>query len=201
MCWRVPEQRAGGRVALTFDDGPHPEYSHQVLDRLAARSVHATFFVIGQQVERQPDVFRRILDDGHDFGIHGYVHNNFEMPGQVRRTIEVVGRFGAKTSLFRPPNGVIGLPTQLWLAARGFTTVLWSFDFRDSMRHEGKVNGCDDLARLRAGDIALLHDDNPVCVAEIDRLVDHLEANQLEPILLRELLSRHRFTAAEARAG
>jgi peptidoglycan/xylan/chitin deacetylase (PgdA/CDA1 family) len=188
MCWRIPQQPAGRKIALTFDDGPHPEHTNEVRELLAEHSVRATFFVIGQQIEEHPDVFQRVVDDGHEIGVHGYVHNNREMPRQVLRTLDILAEFGVRPSLFRPPNGVIGLQTQLWMATHDFTTVLWSFDCRDSMRHEGKPGDCDRLSSIRPGEILLLHDDNPLCIEDLGRLLNHFEANDLEPHVLSDLL-------------
>ena len=190
LCWRFPPQDPQ-QVALTFDDGPHPKYTHEVLDVLAERSVRATFFVVGQRVERYPDVFQRILRDGHDFGIHGYFHDthNHKMPRQTQRTLDIFGHFGVTSSLFRPPNGVMDLRTQMWMARNGFTTVLWSFDLRDSMRYEGIPVECDPIASIRPGEILLLHDDNPVCVAELGPLLDHLDANEIVPRAISALLA------------
>lgn len=190
VCWRVSPLRAGRKVALTLDDGPHPEFTPAALDVLADRGVRATFFVICEQVERYPEILQRLVDEGHEVGIHGYVHHNKEMPKQVLRSLEILSEFGIAPSLFRPPNGVIGLETQVWMAANGFTTALWSFDCRDSMRHEGKPGECDPLTSISPGEIILLHDDNPLCIEDLGRLLDHCEANELDPVTLSELFSR-----------
>ena len=77
----------------------------------------------------------------------------------------------------------------IWLAARGMPAVLWSFDAHDSMRHEGKWSVAPDYDRVRAGDIVLMHDDNPVCVADLPAFIDTLRSRGLEAVTVSELLA------------
>jgi len=187
--WRLPAKHASEHVALTFDDGPHPEYTPQVLDLLAKWRVQATFFVLGSHIENNPDIFRRILDEGHEFGIHGYAHTNDELDRQTLRTLGVVHQFGVSSSLFRPPHGILNWRTNLWMIRHGFTTVLWSFDCRDSMRHEGKDSDHRSLDGIGPGDIVLLHDDNPVCISELARILETIKTKQLKPCIISEMLA------------
>jgi peptidoglycan/xylan/chitin deacetylase (PgdA/CDA1 family) len=168
-------------VALTFDDGPRAEFTPAVLDLLRAAGARATFFLEGRRVERHPDLVRRMLAEGHELGNHGYEHNGEPPAAQAARCDEALTRCGAQTRLFRPPKGRIGLRRILWFARRRRRVVLWSFDTHDSMRFEGKWAGPPpDYARVRAGDIVLMHDDNPVCVAELPRLLTALREQRLQ---------------------
>ena len=76
-----------------------------------------------------------------------------------------------------------------WLCLRGYTTVLWTFDAFDSMRHEGKHTAAPDYDRIRAGDIVLMHDDNPVCVAELLALIESLRKRGLQPTTVSDLIA------------
>ncbi len=99
-----------GKIALTFDDGPDPEWTPQILDILKAKHVHATFFVIGGNAEANPDLIQRILDEGHELGNHTYTHPNLsDTPSQAvslelnatQRLIQALT--GRSLVLFRPP--------------------------------------------------------------------------------------------------
>lgn len=195
LCWKgcasVP------RIALTFDDGPHARRTPEVLDCLAAHGVHATFFVLGANVEGYRELFQRIVDEGHEIGVHGHDHTDHDLPGQSRRTQEILASFGVKAHLFRPPRGHLDARTSLWMLRHGWSTILWSFDTRDSMREDGKVRSSDHprYGDLAAGDIVLMHDDNLVCTCELPELIRAARGNGLEPGTVSELLGYPAATA------
>src|SRR5207302_5066363 len=86
----ISDVRSAGRaVALTFDDGPNPIATPRILDALAARGVKATFFVLGRHVDRWPQLVRRMADEGHVLGNHGYFHRKLHVrgPGYIRRDL------------------------------------------------------------------------------------------------------------------
>ncbi|MEM9490770.1 MAG: polysaccharide deacetylase family protein [Myxococcota bacterium] len=188
ICWRFNQRDAPQHVSLTYDDGPHPEYTPQVLDALAAGSARATFFVLGSHIEKWPDLFKRTVDEGHDIGIHGYVHNNEAMGEQTERTMAIVKEFGVTPRIVRPPYGYLHVSTGLWMVRNRFTTVMWSFDCLDSMRHEGKVPERHSLDQIQPGDIVLLHDDNPVCVQDTIEIVELLRRRNLQTRVVSEML-------------
>lgn len=101
------------RVALTFDDGPHPAGTPAVLDALAEARCTATFFVIGEQVERYPDVCRRIVDEGHEIAVHGWDHRCLIVADptgiyrQLRRAVTLIAEVaGVRPLRYRPPYGL-----------------------------------------------------------------------------------------------
>jgi peptidoglycan-N-acetylglucosamine deacetylase len=155
---------AGSRVLLTFDDGPHPEHTPAVLDRLAAFGVTATFFLVGQRVA-DPALVRRIADAGHLLGNHTFSH---EVPrwrdfAAVRADVAKCQELVPEAMLFRPPLG--RLTPGLWLTARrlGLRVVNWSLDSGDwRCRSEADAAACaaEVLALVRPGDIVLFHDDH-----------------------------------------
>lgn len=187
ICWRLP--RRHGKIALTFDDGPHPIYTPQVLDILAEHSLQGTFFVLGELVEKHPDVFRRLVAEGHEVGVHGYFHTHDNLDEQTLRTLDVISRFGVTSSLFRPPNGILPARAGLWMLRNRFSMVFWSFDARDSMRHEGKDSYHRPYDELGPGDILLMHDDNPVCVADLREVAGVIHRKGLRTGVISELLS------------
>src|SRR5215212_9585899 len=97
-------------LAITFDDGPDKRNTPQILDVLKEHDVPATFFVVGQNVNREPELFKRIYKEGHDIGNHTYTHANLENAGEFRQKLELnatqkllASNFGVQTRLFRPP--------------------------------------------------------------------------------------------------
>lgn len=188
VCWRFP--RAQKKVALTFDDGPNPVYTRGVLDILEKHSARATFFVLGAAIEKNPGVFQDIVDAGHEIGIHGYNHTHDDLSGQTRRTLEIVSRFGVSSKLFRPPHGVMEPRTRWWMMRNRLSVVLWSVDARDSLRHERKtaIDGHDSFDRIRAGDIVLLHDDNPLCGADLLEIIGVLNREKLAAVPVSDFL-------------
>jgi len=180
VCWRLA--RGSRKVALTFDDGPHPVHTRQVLDVLEASRMRATFFVLGLAIERNPDVFRDIVDAGHEIGIHGYNHTHDDLSGQTQRTLDIVSRFGASSSLFRPPHGVMEKSTGLWMLRNRMSVVFWSVDARDSLRHERKAaaDSHDSFDQIGAGDIVLMHDDNPQCTEDLREIIGVLRREELQ---------------------
>jgi peptidoglycan-N-acetylglucosamine deacetylase len=190
VCWRLP--RGPRKVALTFDDGPHPVYTRPVLDLLEANEMRATFFVLGAAIERNPRVFQDIVDAGHEIGIHGYDHTHDDLGGQTRRTLDIVASFGATSSLFRPPHGIMESRTGLWMLRNRMSVVFWSVDARDSLRHERKTaaHSHDSFDRIGAGDIVLLHDDNPQCPEDLEEIITVLRRENLTGASVSDCLAR-----------
>ncbi|MGF7045962.1 peptidoglycan/xylan/chitin deacetylase (PgdA/CDA1 family) [Paenibacillus sp. DS2015] len=150
--------------ALTFDDGPDPHYTPQLLDLLKRYHAKGTFFVVGINAEQNPELIKRMYDEGHLIGIHNYTHktNWLMSPNTVRNQIMKTDKIlyditGERTSYYRPPWGIINLFD--FSKRNQFKIVLWSSmfgDWRESM-------GADRLAtrmlnKLKPGEVMLLHD-------------------------------------------
>lgn len=182
-------EAAAGQVYLTFDDGPDPERTPQLLEILRRQRVQATFFLIGQQCERSPELVRQMLAEGHMVANHGYTHSSpREAPG--RRYIEDVLRCQnvleqivgtAAPRLFRPPFGALGLRALEGLRREGFRVVLWSLDSHDSKRRTSAAIVAQRLApaRVRAGDIVLLHEDYAWTAEALPGVIEALRATGL----------------------
>jgi peptidoglycan/xylan/chitin deacetylase (PgdA/CDA1 family) len=152
-----------GAMALTFDDGPHPVYTPKLLDLLQEHGVKATFFLVGTQAEKHPELVRRMHREGHTIGIHGYRHTLhwMKMPWTVSRDAErtagiIEGLTGARPRLFRPPWGLLNLLD--YLVLRKYRIVLWSCipgDWRK--QHPDRL--WRRLSRhIRPGAVIVLHD-------------------------------------------
>jgi peptidoglycan/xylan/chitin deacetylase (PgdA/CDA1 family) len=180
------DRTAGRSVLLTFDDGPHPEVTPGVLDRLRSHGALAVFFVVGNRIPRAPEMLARTTAEGHLIGNHTYDHWLDHTPWppaymrDIRRCQEVIGALTAQTPwLFRPPLGRISPAS--WLAARaaGLSLVHWSLDSKDwRLRREtdAEVRG-EELSRVvRHQDIILFHDDNPCVLTVLDVLLPRLRS-------------------------
>jgi peptidoglycan-N-acetylglucosamine deacetylase len=158
------EGRPGG-VALTFDDGPDPAGTPAVLETLADLGWHATFFMLGCQVRRYPDVARLVVDAGHEVALHGATHRNHlvRTPFGVRRdlrraTREIVEVTGECPRWYRPPYGILSAGT-LWAAHDlGLVPVLWTAWGKDWRAGPPVHVAAEVMKTLRGGGTVLLHD-------------------------------------------
>jgi peptidoglycan-N-acetylglucosamine deacetylase len=158
---------AGGTVALTFDDGPHPEGTAAVLSVLAGHDAKATFFLVGEQVRRFPSLAREIVDAGHSVGLHGETHR-CELrltPGMLAedraRGLESIhAATGVLPLIHRPPYGAASGPGIAHARSRQMETVLWSRWGRDWRRAATADTVLRDVTRSGPLDreIVLLHD-------------------------------------------
>jgi len=190
ICWRIAP--AAG-VALTFDDGPDPVHTPQILDLLAQNQARATFFLLGEYVDRYPELVKRIVDEGHTVGNHTYSHlrcRDLDLPTllrQIERTdaaLEAaIGTRLASLPIFRPPFGELRVSQALYLAATGRSLAFWNQDSRDYRNASG-----DEIAalgsRLKAGDVVLLHDRFPTTVEALPAMLEALRNSGLEAVAL-----------------
>jgi len=129
--WHGP--RGARRVALTFDDGPDPDWTPRVLDALAEAGVRATFFLLGERAVRTPAVVRRIAAEGHEIGNHSWSHRSLWLCGpkatasEIRRAHECLGALaGGPPRHFRPPWGMVNAAMFPVLRRLGERCVFWS---------------------------------------------------------------------------
>jgi peptidoglycan/xylan/chitin deacetylase (PgdA/CDA1 family) len=154
-----------GRVALTFDDGPDPSFTPDLLDILDRLQVPATFFLTGHRARLHPDLVRRMLSDGHKIGSHSASHPDpwsltlRELVAEYRSgriALEEVS--GRRVSLFRPPKGYLDAPGAVAVRAVRLRPWLWTidtFDWKPGATAEGI---CAAAGLARSGDVILLHD-------------------------------------------
>ncbi|WP_432840146.1 polysaccharide deacetylase family protein [Dactylosporangium sp. CA-092794] len=154
-------------VALTFDDGPDPASTPEFLRALADLRVPATFFVLGAAAQGAPDLLRRIRDDGHEIGVHGWTHRShlrmtpWRVHHQLARTAELISDVcGTAPEWFRPPYGILSAGSLLAAARLGLRPVLWSAWGRDWRAAATPESVLADLRRggIRGGATLLLHD-------------------------------------------
>lgn len=196
--------RKKGVVALTFDDGPDPEWTPQILDTLRSRGVHGTFFLIGENAEVYPELVRRLLREGHELGNHTFTHPNMALvgPRTMRLELSATERLleaitNRETALFRPPYFGDAEPTTAdelvpiaYAQSLGYITVGLRIDPDD-----WATPGVDSiiqrtLAQLNQGNVVLLHDgggDRAQTVAALGPLIDSLRGRGLRLTTVTEL--------------
>ncbi|SFE26560.1 Peptidoglycan/xylan/chitin deacetylase, PgdA/CDA1 family [Paenibacillus catalpae] len=156
--------RVTSEIALTFDDGPDPEYTPLLLDLLARYKAKATFFVVGSHAEKHPELLRRMQDEGHIIGIHNYVHktNWFMRPKTVRTQIELTQGVireatGIRSAFYRPPWGIVNIFD--FMNRNKMQIILWSAIFGDWNVKLGTEHLKQKMMRkMRPGEVLLLHD-------------------------------------------
>lgn len=158
-------------LALTFDDGPDPRWTPQVLAALARHEATATFFVVGQRAARHPNLLRRVAAAGHAVGSHTYSHADLvgvsskQAAVELRRTNDTIADvLGTAPTLLRPPYGHLDPVGMLAAAEAGLSVVLWSQRVRASAA-DGDAQLC--LRQVRPGSIVLAHDGGPTPTAHL----------------------------------
>ncbi len=152
-------------IALTFDDGPHAERTPEILDILAGYGIHATFFVVGDNVKAHPDIIQREIDEGHEIGNHTCTHSFLKSANRTDVLRELCSfddimfeLFEYKPKLFRPPGGLYNKELCEASKEAGYTVVLWSVDTRD-WAHTPTSKVCKEIEdKASSGDIVLMHD-------------------------------------------
>jgi peptidoglycan/xylan/chitin deacetylase (PgdA/CDA1 family) len=161
-------------VALTFDDGPHPEGTPATLDALAERGATATFFLVGEQVDAHPALARAIVEAGHEVAVHGYRHTLLlrrrarALSADFDRALaSIESATGVTPTLYRPPYGVFSARGLELARARGWRPLLWSRWGRDWERRATAASIARRASRnLRPGDVVLLHDSDAYSSAD-----------------------------------
>ena len=191
------------RVALTFDDGPNARSTPQVLDVLARHSAHATFFTLARNVDRLPELTRRMAAEGHELAVHGDRHLPMPilLPWMIRAEIErsaaaVQRATGVQARHYRPPFGFM-VPSQArYVAALGYLPVLGDVYPEDTHRPGTHVIVGRVLPRLSAGSILILHDGSPFgdadrgqTVEALGVILEHMKQRGLKGVSVAELLA------------
>lgn len=218
-------QRSGytpGAIALTFDDGPSPQYTPELLDVLKAAGVHATFFLIGDNAERYPEIVRRIWREGHEIGNHTFSHPNLAAVSGQRATLELNASqralqsiLGRSTLLFRAPYNADAEPTSaeevtpIRVASElGYLTIGELIDPQDWNLYRAQAAGgrtrrttasiVDDVMRdvdTTKGNVVLLHDgggNRAHTVAAVRQLIPRLRAQGKHFVTVSQLMGKTR---------
>ncbi len=182
-------------IALTFDDGPHPQYTPRILDILQKQGVRATFFVVGKLAEEHPDLLRRQAEAGHSIGNHTYHHVNLtripvaDVAAEIKACGEVIRSITGKTPhLFRPPGGDYDKNVAEVAEAPGYWIVLWTDDPGDYASPPERELRQKLFSRLGNGGIILLHDGVAETIGLLPELIQYLKAQGYELVTIDEML-------------
>ncbi|GJD18069.1 polysaccharide deacetylase [Rivularia sp. IAM M-261] len=151
-------------IALTFDDGPWPKYTEQVLDILKTNNVKGTFFVIGNNMKNMPEVGKRIVTDGHTIANHTWHHWYHRLSPsiaakEINDTEEIIYKVtGVRTNLFRPPGGVLGNGPAAYARSKKYSVIMWSADSNDYKRPAASRLIGNVMRFSKPGGIVLMHD-------------------------------------------
>ena len=192
---RLPD---GPFVALTFDDGPSADTTPALLDGLARRGIHATFFIIGENVEGNEDLLLRMDREGHQIGLHTFHHrslanvNGADFYAEVDKLRDTLsGLLGRKDFMLRPPYGII---TPSNRARAGAPIILWSVDPEDWSDRDSDRQTASILGQVTDGSIILLHDIYDASVETALRVVDELMAQGYKFVTVEELFALRGMT-------
>lgn len=180
------------RIALTFDDGPHPVYTKQLLDGLKERGVHATFFVVGENIPGQEDVIRQMYEDGHLIGNHTYDHEDLrdmsseQACAELTKTSDLVKNItGRGTAYVRAPFGNWNEDLDCRLT---MISVRWTIDPLDwTTKNQAQVVQ-NVVSKAGENDIILLHDYYKSSVEAALEIVDILQKQGYEFVTVEDLL-------------
>lgn len=188
---------SGNYIAITFDDGPHPQNTTRLLDMLRVRNIKATFYVIGRSVNLYPQVVRRTVAEGHEIGNHSDTHRllsklgDDELRQEMSRCRDAVGRAaGVQPRTMRPPyGGLLQRQRELVHAEFGYPTILWSCDPLDWKRPGASVVTSRILAGTSAGGIVLAHDLHAQTVDAMPATLDGLLRRGFKFVTVSQLLA------------
>ncbi|MGO3181412.1 MAG: polysaccharide deacetylase family protein [Aequorivita sp.] len=183
-------------VSITFDDGPNLEFTPKVLSLLKKNDAKATFFLIGKNAEKYPELVRQIIEEGHSIGNHSYSHSKdfgFFSTGKVNEDLKQCNSIlkeitGKDLKLFRPPFGVTNPNIKKALRKTNHQSIGWSKRSLDTTNlSKEKILGriTKDLKR---GDIILLHDSSAKTVAVLEQLLLFLQSHELQSVPVEQLL-------------
>ena len=188
------------KIALTFDDGPHPRYTERILDILDRYDIKATFFVIGVNIQNYPEPFAKVVAAGHEIGNHSFSHSvcgsreYTDIVAEMQKCDSLIFDItGKKPSLYRPPCGIYDVEVVSAAKKAGHSVVLWSvdtLDWKNTPPEEIKKNVLDSV---KGGEIILMHDytsgKNTTCEA-LELMIPELLSEGYEFVTVSELIKQ-----------
>jgi polysaccharide deacetylase family sporulation protein PdaB len=185
------------QIAITFDDGPHPNYTPKLLDILKQYDVKATFFLVGEKAEQAPDLVKAEIAAGHNVGNHTYHHVNLtkipqeDAVTEIKACGDVLAKItGKPPHLFRPPGGDYNKHVAEDMEALGYMMVLWTDDPGDYASPGDKVITTRLLDRVSNGGIVLIHDGVQQTVDVLPQILKYLKGKGYELVTIDEMMGR-----------
>jgi len=183
-------------ISITFDDGPNPDFTPKVLLLLKENNAKATFFLIGKNAEKHPEIVRQIIEEGHTIGNHSYSHSkNFgffsaeKVAAELNQTNAILKKIaGKEIKMFRPPFGVTNPNIKKALKTTGHFSIGWSKRSLDTTNLSEEKILKRITSNLKKGDIILLHDTSAKTVAVLEQLLLTLQPHKLQSVPVDRLL-------------
>ena len=187
---------SGKQVSITFDDGPNPEFTLKILSLLKKHKAKATFFLIGENAKKYPEIVNQIIDEGHTIGNHSYSHSkNFGFFSTEKVTSELLKAnlilkeiSGMELKMFRPPFGVTNPNIKKALRKTAHYSIGWSKRSLDTTKISEEKILERITTNLKKGDIILLHDNNSKTLVVLEQLLLFLQSHELQSIPVDRLL-------------
>ncbi len=184
-------------IALTFDDGPWPRITSQVLDILKKNEIKATFFWIGQNLQAYPKIAQQVVTNGHAIGNHTWHHwyrwmNQSTAAHEIEDTAELIYKTtGIRTSIFRPPGGVLNNGVADYAEKKNYTIAMWSVDSIDYHRPSAQKLVNNVIRKVQPGGIVLMHDgggNRSTTVKALPQIIAQLKEQGYSFVTVPELL-------------
>jgi peptidoglycan/xylan/chitin deacetylase (PgdA/CDA1 family) len=173
-------------IALTFDDGPNKEHTLKVLDVLKNHNIEAAFFCVGTEIEKNPDLLKKIKDEGHLIGNHTHSHKS-QLPlwtakkieEDIRNGGEIIEKItGEPVRFFRPPFGVTNPQIKKALKSFNYYVIGWNIRSLDTSIKDTDKVVARIIRKLKPGSVILLHDRLPNSAEIVEKLLDYLQKNE-----------------------
>ncbi|GEP43151.1 hypothetical protein BGE01nite_24420 [Brevifollis gellanilyticus] len=184
-------------IALTFDDGPHPDFTPKLLDILKKENIKVTFFLVGRCVNAYPNVVKRMVDEGHEIASHSWSHplltslGDQSLDSQMQRTHDaIIKACGVTPTLYRPPYGATRISQRKFIHDKfGYLAILWDVDPLD-WQHPRTSKKVHDrvLEQTRIGSIILCHDIHETTVDAMPTTIADLKARGFQFLTVSQLL-------------
>lgn len=184
-------------IALTFDDGPHPNFTLKVLALLKKHNAKATFFCIGKNIEHYPEIVHQIINEGHQVGNHSYSHANnfgFLTTKKVIEDLEISQKLlknitKKENTICRPPFGVTNPNIAKAIKTLNLKTYGWSIRSFDTIAKDPNKVFQKIQSKLKKGSIILLHDTSDLSCAVLEQLLQTLHENKIKSVTLNQLFN------------
>ena len=188
-------------IALTFDDGPKPDYTEQILELLDEEKVKATFFLLGRDIEEFPEQAKKINLSGHEIGNHTYSHRRMllvtarKVAWEIEKTAALIKRSGyQKKTVFRPPFGTKFIALPWYLKQKGIVNVTWDIEPETNKDSEGDPDRIEDyvVKHAKPGSIVLLHvmfDSRKPTMQAVPKIIRRLKNEGYQFLTVSELIA------------
>ena len=190
-------------VAITFDDGPHSRNTDDIVNIFSKYNAHATFFMLGSNVVKYPDVVKRVYDAGHEIGIHTWNHKELtklssdEVKNEVNNTATEIEKItGKRPTLVRPPYGSINENVKNSIDN---PLILWNIDSLDWKSRDKEKIVPLVVNNVQDGDIILLHDIHSTTIPAVEEILKYLIENDYQVITVSQMLSAKGYDLTKTR--